>query len=223
MTGKKRKGDFPLKDPYSILGVSSTATDEEIKNAYRALARKYHPDNYGDDNPLKDLANEKMQEINSAYDEIQRMRQAGGSAYKGNGTYYQSYSGTGRTSGVYAEIRRCLNAKKFHEAERRIAEVPISDRNAEWHYLYSLVLMHRGNVNDAMRELEMACSMEPGNIEYQKAKEMFNTGARGYGSTYYGGGSRRQASGDDVCDCCMKLICLDCLCECMGGDLIRCI
>jgi hypothetical protein len=125
---------------------------------------------------------------------------------------------------VYYEIRRCINSGKFHEAERRIAEVPISDRTAEWHYLYSVVLMKRGNVNDAMRELEMACSMEPGNIEYQKAKEMFNTNARGYGSTYYGGNSyRRQSSSDDACDCCMNLICLDCLCECLGGDLIRCI
>jgi len=211
-----------LKDPYSILGVSSDATDEEVKNAYRALARKYHPDNYGDDNPLKDLANEKMQEINSAYDEIQRMRSSGGSSYRGNGTYYNSYSGTGSTSGVYFEIRKLINSKRFHEAERRIAEVPISDRTAEWHYLYSVVLMHKGSVNDAMRELEMACSMEPGNIEYQKAKEMFNTGARGYGSTYYTTTRRRSAS-DDACDCCTNLICLDCLCECLGGDLIRCI
>lgn len=216
------RGEKPLKDPYKILGVSSNATDEEVKNAYRSLARKYHPDNYGDDNPLKDLANEKMQEINAAYDEIQRMRTANGSAYKGNGTYYQSYSGTGSTSGVYAEIRRCLNSKKFFEAERRIAEVPISDRTAEWHYLNSLCLMHRGSVNDAMRELEMACSMEPGNIEYQKAKEMFNTTSRGYGSTYYGG-ARRHSASDDACDCCMKLICLDCLCECMGGDLVPCL
>ena len=213
-----------MKDPYSVLGVKPDATDEEIKNAYRTLARKYHPDNYDDDNPLKDLANEKMQEINSAYDQIQRMRQ-GGSSYKGEGTYYQDYSGTANHSGEYYEIRRCINAKRFGEAERRLAEIPIDGRVAEWHYLNSVLLMRRGNVNDAMRELEMACSMEPGNLEYQKAKEMFNTSARGYGSTYYGGGGnyRRRSSTDDACDCCANLICLDCLCECMGGDLIRCI
>ena len=51
-------------NPYQVLGVAETATDAEIKTAYRELVRKYHPDNYGDDNPLKDLANEKMQEIN---------------------------------------------------------------------------------------------------------------------------------------------------------------
>lgn len=212
-----------MKDPYVILGVSSSASDEEIKNAYRALARKYHPDNYGDDNPLKDLANEKMQEINAAYDEIQRMRSAGGSSYRGNGTYYDSYSGTGSSSKEYIEIRNLINSKRFREAERRLYEMPISQRNAEWHYLNSVILMNKGNVNDAMRELEMACSMEPGNIEYQRAKEMFNTTARGYGSTYYGGGYSRRSSSDDACDCCMNLICLDCLCECMGGDLIRCI
>ena len=210
-----------MKDPYSILGISSDATDEEVKNAYRTLARKYHPDNYGDDNPLKDLANEKMQEINSAYDEIQRRRSGGSSTYNGSKTYYESYSGTGSTSGVYYEIRRLINSGKYREAERRIAEVPISDRTAEWHYLYSVVLMKKGNVNDAMRELEMACSMEPGNYEYQQAKQMFNNSARGYGSTYYGGYNRRSSS-DDACDCCMNLICLDCLCECLGGDLIAC-
>lgn len=216
-----------MKDPYSILGVSSSATDDEIKEAYRALARKYHPDNYGDDNPLKDLANEKMQEINSAYDEIQKIRSSKGrsSSYSGGGTYYDEYSGTGTSYGVYIDIRKMINSHRFVDAERALMGIPMSERVAEWHYLMSVVLMKRGSVNDAMRELEIACNMEPGNIEYQKAKEMFNTNARGYGSTYYGGGYgyNRRSSADDACDCCANLICLDCLCECLGGDLIRCI
>ena len=62
-----------MRDPYDVLGVSKNATDEEIKNAYRELARKYHPDNYTD-NPLSDLAGEKMKEINEAYDSIMNSR-----------------------------------------------------------------------------------------------------------------------------------------------------
>ena len=208
-----------MKDPYTILGVKPGATDDEIKSAYRALVRKYHPDNYADDNPLKELATEKMQEVNEAYDEIQRMRQSGGSSGSDSG-----YNYGGSSYGPYVSIRTSLNSRRFGEAERALMAIPEVDRSAEWHYLYSIVLMHKGRVNDAMRELEMACAMEPANMEYQKAKEMFNTQTRGYGSTYYGGmGRPYRSTSDEACDCCANLICLDCLCECLGGDLIRCI
>ena len=68
-----------MKNPYEILGVSPTATDDEVKQAWRALARKYHPDKYRDSD-LADLASEKMKEINAAYEEIQKMRASGGSS-----------------------------------------------------------------------------------------------------------------------------------------------
>jgi DnaJ-class molecular chaperone len=208
-----------VKDPYSILGVGRDATDEEVKSAYRELARKYHPDNYSEDNPLKDLASEKMQEINAAYDEIQKERASRGSSQSNGG-----YTYTGSTTGVYGDIRRKINGRHFREAEKDLFEIADFNRTAEWHYLMSVVLMHRNRVNDAMRELEIACNMDPSNVEYQKAKEMFNNSANGYGSTYYGSSGRPvRSSTDDACNCCANLICMDCLCECMGGDLIPCL
>ena len=56
-----------MSDPYKVLGVSPTATDEQVKEAYRALAKKYHPDQYSG-SPIADLAGEKMKEINEAYE-----------------------------------------------------------------------------------------------------------------------------------------------------------
>lgn len=210
-----------MKDPYSILGVSKKASDDEVRAAYRELARKYHPDNYTDDNPLKELAEEKMQEINAAYEEIQRMRSGKGSKNKNenNNNYY-----SGNSTGIYAEIRRKINDRRFGDAERMLFSVLDSERTAEWHYLLSVTLMSRNRANDAMRELEIACNMDPSNIEYQKAKEMFNNTASGYGSTYYGSANQRpRSSSDDACNCCANLLCLDCLCECFGGDFISCI
>ncbi len=212
-----------MKDPYSTLGISKNATDDEVKAAYRELARKYHPDNYTDDNPLKDLAKEKMQEINEAYDKITRDRakkkKSGSSGT--DSSYDSSYS--------YSHVRRLINDRNFKAAEVELTKVPQTERTAEWHYLASVLLMHRNRVNDAMRELEIACNMDPGNQEYQRAKEMFNNTANGYSNTYYAGNSpygagyQRRSSTSDACDCCANLICLDCLCECCGGDLIRCI
>ena len=208
-----------MTDPYSILGVSPNATDEEVKAAYKNLVKKYHPDNYDDNNPLKELATEKMQEINSAYDEIQRIRS--GAAGSGTG----SYSDNSNSTGIYREIRIDINQRRFADAQRKLYGILENQRTAEWHYLNSVVLMQKNMINDAMRELEIACNMDPANLEYQRAKEMFNNQAGAYGANYYGsaGYAPRRDAASDACDCCTNLICLDCLCECMGGDLIRCI
>ncbi len=68
-----------MTDPYKIMELTPSATDEEIKQAYRRLAKKYHPDL----NPGNQEATDKMQKINAAYEQIKAMRQGGGSAYGG--------------------------------------------------------------------------------------------------------------------------------------------
>ena len=200
-----------MTDPYKVLGISPNATDIEVKNAYRALARKYHPDNYDSSNPLAELASEKMKEINEAYEQIMQSRR----------TSSGRTSGAGGATATYAEIRQMINARRIRDAEMALSRIPSAERVADWHYLESLVLMQRGFVNDAMRELEIACQMEPNNQEYQKAKEMFNQASAGYGRNYYGG-TTYQSGGCSTCDMCQGLICADCCCECLGGDLISC-
>ncbi len=85
-----------MNDPYSVLEISPNASTEEVKRAYRELARKYHPDNY-QNNPLADLAEAKMKEINEAYDTIMRMREGGGRARStgpSSGSYQGGYGAT---------------------------------------------------------------------------------------------------------------------------------
>jgi len=207
-----------MKDPYQVLGVQREATDDEIKQAYRQLARKYHPDNYSADNPLAHLANEKMKEINEAYDTICRERENKSSRQgAGSGYHYD-------TASPYYEIRVLVQQRRFGQADAKLMQIPEADRTADWHFLKSVVLMQRGYHNDAMRELEIACSMDPSNMEYQQAKQMFNGRAGSFGSTYYGNGRRTSSSGGDdgCCNTCFGLIALDCCCEMLGGDCVPC-
>jgi len=201
-----------MNDPYKILGVSPSATDQEIKKAYRDLARKYHPDSYVD-NPLAELAQEKMKEINEAYDTIMKNRAAGNSgSYSGSSRSYSSYS-----SGQFADIRQDINMGNIARAEQKLNAIP--NRTAEWYFLMGSVNYARGWLDEAKRNFEIAASMEPGNHEYQQALfRMSRSGSGAYRRTGYSGGSDMGGA----CDCCSSLLCADCCCECMGGDLVPC-
>ena len=164
-----------MSDPYKVLGVSPNATDDEIKTAYRELAKKYHPDNYAE-SPLADLASEKMKEINEAYDTIMNDRKARAN----NGGYQQN--GYGGYQGGYQ--------------------------------------YKKGWMEEAYNNFSTACNMDPGNMEYRAAMNQCQNQRNGA----YGGYNRTApaAGGCNACDMCSSLICADCCCECMGGDLISC-
>jgi len=193
-----------MNDPYKVLGISPDATDDQVKAAYREMARKYHPDQYGD-NPLSELAQEKMQEINEAYDTIVRTRKEGG-----NGN-------TRSRSGRYADIRRMISEGRIEDADTLLNGIPAVTREAEWHFLKGSVLYKRGWLEDAYQHFSTACRMDPTNPEYRAA---LNQMARGRQTGTYT--TTPTAGGCTACDMCNALLCADCCCECMGGDIIRC-
>ena len=204
-----------MKDPYKVLGVSPAASDDEIKKAYRDLARKYHPDKYAGSD-LADLAEETMKEVNAAYDQIQQMR-AGRSSGGSGGSYSDFNAGYSGGSGQFADVRRALNNRDLSLAQSLLDNIPPSDRGAEWHYLSGCVAYNKGFFADAQRFFDTACNMDPSNSEYQRARNaMYNRTAG------YGGGYSTSGGGCSGCDVCSSLMCADCCCECMGGDLIRC-
>ena len=212
-TRNTERTQIDMNDPYKVLGVSYDATDDEIKKAYRELAKKYHPDNY-QGSQLADLAEEKMKEVNEAYDTILRQRQNG---QRNTSSGSSGYSGS--ASSAYPNIRRLINEGRFSEAELNLDSINASARNAEWHYLKAVVLVRRGWIYDALGHIDTACAMDPQNEEYKQLKYTLQRNANAYGSGF---GSYRSSSDCSGCDVCTSLLCADCLCECCGGDLIRC-
>lgn len=213
-------------NPYEVLGVSETATDEQVRSAYIQLVKKYHPDRY-QDSDLKDLANEKLKQVNEAYDTITNMRKngsasqntySGGSSYSGgSGSWNRSSGYSGNFSAEFARVRQCINVDSVYEAQAILNGIPL--HNAEWHYLYGIVCFRSGNYSSARNYLDRAVAMEPGNAEYRRARDSLNArGARDY-HTY---GDNSGAAMNTACNCCSTLICADSCCECMGGDLIPC-
>ena len=206
-----------MNDPYQVLGVSRNASEEEIKSAYKALVRKYHPDQY-QDNPLSEFAEEKMAEINTAYDAIMNERRNG----TRSGSTFNYGSGSSYTGGIdYAAIRRMIASGNITEAEQQLDQVAEGDRNAEWFFLRGNIAYSRGWLEEAYNCFAQAAQMDPYNQEYSAAYNRMNAQKGGYMA---GGPTRAQRSDmDNACDCLSTLCIMDCCCECMGGDLIHCI
>jgi len=200
-----------MNDPYSILGVSPSATDNEVKKAYRELARKYHPDNYHD-NPLSDLAQEKMKEVNEAYNRIMSMREGGGASAHTGG-----YRGASTASADGAKVRAAINSGDFLYAEELLKAFPA--RNAEWNFLMGSLYYRKGWLDEALRYYQTAVSMEPDNAEYKHALMFMSRGGQAY-SPYGRGAPSNQGCGAcgcdscDACDCCAAMLCMNMCCHC---------
>lgn len=195
-----------MKDPYSVLGVSQSASDDEVKKAYRDLARKYHPDNY-QNNPLADLAEEKMKEINEAYDAITKQRSGGyQNSTAGYGGYQQRQYGSGNANPTYGRVRSLINAGDLQTAERLLLEM--GQKDAEWYFLTGSIAYRKGWLDEAMQNYSLAVQMDPNNLEYRQAMAMTQRGGQAYRPYGY------STTNIDTCDCCTAMLCMN---MCCGG------
>ncbi len=217
------------EDPYKVLGVSPSASDDEIQKAYRKLVKKYHPDvNPGDEN-----AERKMREINAAYDQIRNIREGkatggySGAGQNAGGGYYSGFSwedmfgGFGGFNQNYQEAtteltaaRNYINSGHYREAMNVLDSVDISARGARWYYFHACAAYGLGNKIQAMNDAEQAVKLEPNNAEYQQFLNRMKSG----GATYqqYGGGSPIVCGTSNIClDICLaNLFCRFCCFPC---------
>ncbi len=232
-----------MNDPYSVLGVSASASDEEIREAYRQLAARYTSSDYAGD-PMAEVAAERMRELDAAYDAVMAQRRTGGNGVDasrdagGSGSFerpvygqssspnYGGFSpdggarqGTGNyASGrqpAFSEIRLMLSHGDVYSAEQRLLAMNPSMRGAEWDFLMGNVCQRKGWLDEAHSYYAKAASAEPSNAEYAAA---FNNmaGARAKGTSYTGYGAGRSAS---YCsdDCCSFLQCYCCTSMCLDS------
>ena len=169
-----------MGNPYDILGLSPGATDEEIKKAYRALSRKYHPD-ANVNNPNKEQAEERFKEIQQAYNQIMQEKQKGGSSFSGFGS--ARYAGFGSRQQEDPQMQAAANylANRCYQEAMHVLN-NIANHSARWYYYCAVANAGLGNNVTALEFAEQAVRMEPSNIEFRQLMQQLHFGGTWYSS-----------------------------------------
>ena len=191
-----------IDDPYKILGVSRDATDEEIKRAYRQLAKKYHPDR----NPGDAEAAKKMQQVNAAYEQIKNPEKAQSSTGYGGYSSYDPFGGyqqrTQQDGDSYLQAAyNYIRFGRYREALNALQNC--TKKDARWYYLSALANYNLGNQVTALEHIRRAVSMEPDNQEYLYTLEQMEHGGATYRRTAdnYRGFTMRGSPCANLCIC----------------------
>lgn len=199
-------------DPYQILGVSPSASDDEVKQAYRTLSKKYHPDaNINSEHQAE--YTEKFKQVQNAYKTIMDSRKKGFTQqnFGGQGQSQSTYQYNGNEQAAFNDAAAYINAGRFQDALNVLEQ--IRTRNSIWFYYSALAMNGIGNNVTALEYAQTAAQMEPGNIQYIFLVQQLQAGSGQYRSTQQSFGSPYSAI-----NCCYSFMMLQlfmsCCCRC---------
>lgn len=203
-----------IYNPYEILGLTSSATRDEVEAKYNELRAKYQADRFlpGD---AGEEASEKLQQIEVAYRDILQSYEE----QKQTETFTQDED--------YSEIQKLIADNQLDKAQAKLDERVV--RDAEWHYVQSILFYKRNWFLESKKQLELACQMDPNNARYKQSLEkltkilasntispdQMRTSSSSTGGPYVGAGNG-SCTGSHCLDCMMCNMCCDCM-QCMGG------
>lgn len=206
------------QDPFVILGVDKNATQAEIDEKYRELRHRYEDARFLEGEAGAEAA-EKIEELDNAYSEAMRIKSE--SANIGGGFQDDSdFKGQD-----FSDVKEAIKNKNYHLAQGLLDAM--QERSAEWHYMQAKIYYDKKWILDAKKQLELAIEMDPTNAKYTATLDRLKKeSGRGFvfptAGDNAGGRSYSPNSTPSCCNVCSTLLCADCCCECMGGDLIPC-
>lgn len=199
-----------IDDPYRVLGLEPGASDEEVKRAYRQLAKKYHPDM----NPGDSYAAKMMNDINAAYDQIKnppRQTTTQNEYDPFAGWYRQQEQAYQSSSNEFVVAWRYIQSGSYQEALYVLNGIPSNRRTAEWYYFCAIANTNLGNRVLGYEQINQACRMDPDNEQYRLTKEQIEY----HGHVYQERQQSFQFSNMDpgklclsLCICCNLMSCI---------------
>lgn len=198
-----------MLNPYEVLGVTASASDEEIKKAYRNLSRKYHPD-ANINNPNRAQAEEKFKQVQLAYDQIMKEKQQGYS-YSSSGNRSYGYSGYGDSDSIQMQAAaNYISNRHYAEALNVLNSIPFAERKARWYYYSAMANAGIGNNVTAKEQINRAVTLEPSNMEYRQFKQHLDFG----GTWYQNMGQSYERPYAGTGNWCLSMLFLNMLCNC---------
>lgn len=199
---EESEGETMIENPYKVLGLEQDASLDDVKKAYRQMAKLYHPDLHPDDPDI----HEKMNTINEAYDmltnpskyAVKRAQEAAQTQDGGVEIVAERAPASSKTisrpvveEGDSPEIQQVvalLNGNKFIDAIQILTQIPSKGRNARWYYLSALANQMLGNGAQATEQMHKACQLDPQNqaymdllFQFQDANQIFgNHNTKGF-------------------------------------------